>query len=335
MLFSTLSNTGRCQSAPNSPMLYDGAIRYQFDLLQTMPGIPMTAPPDVLAGYLYLQYLATNETRHIVDSVTALMTYSDTLKTLTKYLYELDDYDPVLFNRFLFARTHGAFKVEPAYIDVMAMQGAIQNLYSDTLRTAMLTYSDIIARVRINSTRKKIDTLAAVAHYDIVVNATILETLKGQKVPSCIGIGTSVKSGKNQTQQSGDSTSVMTGYSVSTPADSGACIEWEYSPEWPQFIQLHTDQGIGMLVNSDGSDWIKSDSEYIVFLSFMDLGHDSSSDYKTLYSCASEYGHSKGMYAVSAGIVQDAYNDFGCGVFLPRSVFTACLRQRIYNILHF
>jgi hypothetical protein len=312
---------------------YDGAIEYRFDLMQTAPFIPLSAPPDVLAGYMYFQYLATNYDTRTIDSAFSLLSYSDTLKALVKYLYQLDDFDAVLYHRFIYSRTHGVFKSMPAHLTEIQLYPQVDKLYPDTLRTAMLLRSDIIARVRVNSRRLKVDTLSRVCRHDLLVNATIIDPVKGRKIPTCLTDPLRAQAKHTQPLED-DSTWVLAGYSTGILADSGGCLQWEYSPEGLMGVERHghTLYGGSNIVNSDGSDWIQPDSEYVVFLHLVDYGYDTANDYCTVWNLP--YGSVAGMYKVSSGIVQDPKDDFGFGANQGVADFVAGLRRRIYEIKH-
>ena len=318
--------------ASRNRIKYDGALEYHFNLMQSMPTIPLGAPPDVTAGYLYLQYLAENYSTHSIDSAFSRMTYSDTLKTLVKYIYELDDYDPVTFHRFLYSHIPSVLR-KPAYISEVALQHQARILYPDSERTQFLTWTDVIAHVTVTGTMHHYDTAVQFSHHRVLVNAQILDLVKGQTVPSCL-FWELITHSKRQTPLEDDSTEVLEGPSGPVPSDSGACVQWEYGADGLMRGDPHGDLHTHELhiVNADGSDWVQTGKEYIVFLRLNDYGYDTATDFCTIWN--SSYGAYAGMYPVVSGQVQDPYDDFGFGPNLPVADFMTALRNKVYSIEH-
>ena len=89
------------------------------------------------------------------------------------------------------------------------------------------------------------------------------------------------------------------------------------------------------LVDSSGT-WIKPDSEYIVFLSLIQIKSDSSYSYFTVQPLWGGFGSTAGMYPVRGGIVVDPHDDFGIGAASGLSVtdWKSRLRARIHKLIN-
>jgi hypothetical protein len=113
-------------------------------------------------------------------------------------------------------------------------------------------------------------------------------------------------------------------------ADSGSCLMFEYSPDWSK-MPLDDTWGpkYDPLYDSVNVEWIKPDSEYIVFLRLVNVGVTTTSNLFTIYPTMQGLGTSACMYPINNGIVQNANNDFGFGANASVADFIAAIRQRI------
>jgi len=73
----------------------------RYPIISNIPPITTSMPYEILQGYIYIdslmRYTTPNMTDSLIDSWT---TMNDTLKYTMKYLYELEDYNPVIFRQY-------------------------------------------------------------------------------------------------------------------------------------------------------------------------------------------------------------------------------------------
>ncbi|HET6402190.1 MAG TPA: hypothetical protein VFH95_12445 [Candidatus Kapabacteria bacterium] len=285
-------------------------------VIQSFPPLNSGMPLNVMEGYIYYDSICRNASWQSVDSFANQLTYSDTLANALKYLYVMDDYDPVTFSQWLRVTpsiTH--YKTAPGFLYTQLL-GKAASTVPDTLRTAMLSGADYIAHVKITSLQNFADTALPAFQDEVIVSCQVLDTLKGKIYPPCPEMITSREKGM---------------HAASLPD----CLQFYYSPSAPRKA-LTGDVLTGWeprLKDSLGNPWITADQEYIVFLTIRSLGNDTSNFYMTVHSAKFNSSVS-GMYPIVDGVVQDQNDDFGFGANLPLADFIAALRNRIYTLTH-
>ncbi|HZV13327.1 MAG TPA: hypothetical protein VFA55_08930 [Candidatus Kapabacteria bacterium] len=298
-------------------------LRYKLPYLTSYPPLNSGMPFDVMVGYIYGDSLARYAGLKATDNAIANMYYADTIRELAKYMYELDDYNPVNF--YLWGRTDPLrrFKwISPMYVRIQSCE-RMETVFPDSLRTADISWADYIADVHVNYTIEGVDFGSpGLRLHPVKVDCTVLDPIKGQVFPP--PIPDNIYSA-HEVKHQGSST-------VSIPGDT---IQFEYTMEWDRTNHgedaLFGDSTLGNI--KTGARWIQPDSEYIVFLSFVGLGQDHSGAYCSLYP-ESIIGTNSGMYPVRDGKVYDIRNDFGFGTGLTVAQFKSALRAKIYSITH-
>lgn len=315
----------------NAQPSYGGLLVYRFPLLTTFPPVTPDMPEDVRRTYLFGDSIARTIGIMEEEHEKRQLTYSDSLKQAVRYLFEANDYDPVTFFQWKTTRAPNRYKQLTPGAFVQDMQNASMYVFPDSGRTGVMVSADYIAVVHVDSTREGIDSTAAFARHSIKVSTTVLDKIKGQRLPNC-----------NPAEGAG--------------AGSGNCLHFEYALEWyrHQFVVVpsdtipgdslnkyrHTQPFISILPDtslgdSTGRRWIHQDSNYVVFLS---LGwYPSGKDLNHTYSDMLPirwHGTSCGMYPIINGRVDDPTDDFGFGVGLTVQEFTTALRRKIFSITH-
>ncbi len=313
LFFTALSDVSNAQVVPQRVKSTVG-LQVNVPIIGTFPPLNMGMPFDVLLGYIYYDSLCRTMTRHAIDSFASRLTNSDTLTHALKYLYEMDDYNPVTFSQWLkVTPSLGHYKTSPGYVYTNLIRVA-SAIIPDTQRTAILSGSDFIAHVRINSIQSYDDTAQSDLQNEVIVDCAVLDTIKGDVYPPCLG--TIALHGK--------------GSRTSSIED---CLQFVYSPSSPRMAPsgdvLYS--WMPRLQDSLGNPWISVDQEYVVFLSIRGLGNDSSNFVLTIYPAMFKSSVS-GLYPIQSGVVQDTNNDFGFGANLPTADFIAALRSRIYSL---
>jgi hypothetical protein len=217
--------SGQAQSvSPNA----DGALIQRFPLPTITPPLNSGMPYDVMIGYIMGDSLARGMSRAKQDSMLRDLTYSDTLKYALKYLYEMADHDPIRFYQWgLFRPVPDLYPSSPAVLRNRIVEAAVK-LMPDSSRTAVLCSADIIAQVKVSATQGKIDTMASFAKHAVLVTSSVVEPIKGGRIPNC---QVNVKAKK------GDDRSMASALAFSDgdqPATPGACLQFEYRLEWPR-----------------------------------------------------------------------------------------------------
>lgn len=99
------------------------------------------------------------------------------------------------------------------------------------------------------------DPTASLAKDMVLVNSSILDEIKGKHIPSCYGYMKTRK--KGAMPQTSPASPIWT-YSV--PADTGSCLKFAYSPEWPA---NWLDDVVSInLIDTSGGWWVKPGKEY-------------------------------------------------------------------------
>jgi len=205
------------------------------------------------------------------------------------------------------------------------LQTNVTENFRDWAQTGQLLQCDIIADVKISDTVINENLVPEMA----VVFSTIMDPIKGKKIPSCPPI---VKSEPGRRFKS------ITYYADVDTAAQGQCLAFEYCPEWSRTaVQIGDDVRPFQNPLTDGSGWwIKPDSEYIVFLYLRRVDDDSSTQYFTVYPLSGSFGTQGAMYRVQNGHVVDPNDDFNLGGRdLPVEEWKARLRARIKALLDF
>lgn len=340
--------------SPNPPPTrppWDGALELRFPVRETCPDLSTDMPLDVLIGYIAGDSLARTLPRDWAERFRDNGTYSDTLRYALKYRYLMDDYDPIRLFQWTGQTQHrsgrsGYGTHTETLQDVMTFRARVT--YPDTQRTAVLCDAHIIARVRVTATRTKIDTNAGWAKHATLVTCTIIDPIKGKRIPNC-GIDSDIKERDRGTANTIIPPARAEGGQLAVP---GACLQFEAALEWPRNggdskPRYPSVQKIGGPSLADGfagkpGPWVQPNTEYFVFLQFRGLGGDSAlnasgqlTDYHfaTLFPIA-WFGYTCCLYPVVDGTVYDPRNDFGFGANLTPAQFAAALRSRISSIIN-
>jgi hypothetical protein len=317
--------------AMGQPKPYYGALLFSMPRDTSVPPVYAGQPPMVTTGYLWLDQAMRSYPEYTIESFFNSLTWSDTMKTFVSVFYQAQDDNPLSFFSWSAKAIHpNPYKGDPGQAQV-AFEKQIAQIAGDSGRTSSILTADIIADVMVGDTICLTDPTAYSAKDAVLVNSTILDEIKGKQIPLCVGEGMRAHRKNGATIQSSGTVPWAT-YPV--PADTGTCLQFEYSPEWPRASFWGGDQG-AILMDSSGSWWIKPGHEYIVFLNFTGIGADNTTNYFTLNPGPAALG-SGGMYPVVDGIVHDFNDDFGLGasVGLPVDIWKSRLRARINKIIN-
>ena len=304
---------------------YYGALEYKIPKLTSLPPLYSGQPSDVATAYLWLDNAMRSTTKNAVRTLIDSLQWGDSTKFLASRLYRMVDDNPVAFLQWSLRGDVPPYNFDLSYAR-LRLQNRIGTVASDNGVTGFLLAADIIADIMVQDTTCVKDPIAMIAKDAVKVDAIILDPIKGRQVPSCQALSYKEhKSGAPRPQSVAISTSAG-------PADSGSCLQFEYSPEWSRMEG--DDAGAAPLKDPSGGWWVKPNKEYIVFLYFPGIWADSSNHYFSAYPFGGDFGNQGGMYQVINGAVVDPKDDLGLGApNLPLSDWKARLRGKIQEIV--
>jgi hypothetical protein len=318
-----------------------GALEYSLPVLTAMPPVSDSMPSGIITDYLWADELMRTTTSSSITKYIYSLGYGDTLKYLAELLYTVDDNNPLSFYQWeISGWPIGGhpdypwhYKATPAQ-ERIPLENKVGYTFPDTGKAGFLLSCDIIADVSVSDTI--ISTFpGSLLPNMVLVNSTINDEIKGQKIPLCIGYDLHTRGKGKITTLSGSVTPWST-YAV--PADTGSCLMFEYSPEWQSGIFTDAPSPLTPVLSNSTGWWIKPGGEYIVFLYVHGVNGDTSNGYFTIDPFWGVFGTQGAMYRVVSGHVVDPNDDFGLGASvsggLTVSDWKTRLRARIYNILH-
>ncbi|MDX9790572.1 MAG: hypothetical protein WC313_05555 [Candidatus Kapaibacterium sp.] len=284
-----------------------GGTVYGVPQLHEIPKLNTGMPYDVLISYIALDSIAYNATYNQIYEFLARQTsMNDTMRTIMKYYYNLLDHDPILY-----------YQTEQYHdTEINVEVGTIESLYLDRLKKLSsnyhldlsLLYNRYIAHVRVRDTLHFLDTNGTSPGPGIKVivsNSTVLDLIKGQRLPECL---------PNNYPKTDE---IM---------ENEDCFTFVYAPKWGRDIG-------GMrypLLDENKQDWIKPGYEYIVFMSILNSCYENNTDYFYLRPTGSTTNSAVCMmFPVKNGMVYDPENEFGFGTNLDVITWKNMLRARI------
>jgi hypothetical protein len=303
--------------------IYDGALVYAMPILRTVPAINLSQPPSIVTDYLWLDDAFKMVKPGAIEGYIQSLSYGDTLKYLSSTLYQVVDDNPITFMRW-----EGAYpwpypyKAAPGTIRT-CVQSRFSKLAVDTNRTAFLLNADIIADIQVTDTLQNLCPSDPITPRTVVVTCSILDSIKGKYVPGCTFI---YKNHKKGAYPQGIYPPVMVD---TVPAATGTCFQFEYCPNWVRGIQTDVSYPGQIELTDSTGDWIKKDSEYVVFLNFVGLMADSTNAYYALMPAWGWFGSNDGMYPVRNGVVYDPSDDFGIGASISGGLSVAVWKSRV------
>lgn len=168
----------------------------RFPIIRSLPPLSTDMPLDILLSYIYLDSCARFDTGEtVLRKLFHWKTMNDTLKGMLTYYYKLTDYDPILFNQYLWETN---LKLRTRYV-------AALRPVADALREALLRaaphreeaqalhaalYADNILRVRVLSVDSMLGKPepSPLNPYVYRVTAEVLDTIKGRVFAACGGL---------------------------------------------------------------------------------------------------------------------------------------------------
>jgi hypothetical protein len=165
-----------------------GGTVYGVPQIHEIPKLNTGMPFDVLIGYIALDSIAYNATyNHIYEFLARQTTMNDTMRTIMKYYYNLLDHDPILFYQtadyFDTVMNVPVMTIEDLFLN------RLEKLSSNYHLELSLLYNRYIAHVIVTDTLHFLDTNGTAPGPGIkviVANSTVLDLIKGQRLPACL-----------------------------------------------------------------------------------------------------------------------------------------------------
>ncbi|MDP4220758.1 MAG: hypothetical protein Q8916_07190 [Bacteroidota bacterium] len=281
--------------------------------LTTYPPLSADMSIDVRTGYIYLDSIRRHYTRQM-DRVIAHLTYSDTMRHALKYLYELDNYSPLLFEQYCESSPSPFYYQSSGTLLRVKLMKRATSIFPDWQHIEMISSASIIAHIHVTGIDSIFNRSSIAYPNQRVVSCEIVDTIKGRHLPSC-----------------GDTFGSQRGIS---PQALSNCLRFCYSPQEPlRGSKGDVSFGDPTMTDSLGNPWVKVGADYIAFLSIYFVGSDSINLYYTI-TPLKHHTTQGSLYSVNSGHVSDPNNDMGFGVYPTLSDFVAGLRSKIYSITH-
>ncbi len=213
-------NEGRYHQ--KSKWIDSSKIKYQqcFPIIRSFPPVSAGMPDYVLESYMYIDSLLKSPDMKFRTLMWHWPCFEDTMKTLLKHLYIVNDYSPVVFNQYVNEVDYYKYrkdrkKMAMYTIDKYGNKTVVDNKekrdttdysgpyhnslktlcysfnklreikeYSDQMAYFAVLYSDYILRVKIVSVDSYIDKGASINDRTYNYRAVVLDILKGQTLPA-------------------------------------------------------------------------------------------------------------------------------------------------------
>lgn len=298
----------------------DGTQRSEsrFELL-SLPAIPeyhTDMPLDCIIGHIVLDS-ALRSTNDIVLRSFINNTSIDTLRVLARFAYAMVDYNPVLFERYnlavareLWDTLHTTHYNDGPLSILTALKSRLQ-LEAGTFRTIakdyiLLVTAPYILHIRINDVVTGMDTTRSSPTRWVNVACNVLETIKGQRLPSNCFYPAAVI-GEQHSQS------------------ALPCLLFGYPEGWTTATGFTDIPSSASTVKT-----VKAGEEYFAFLGFGTIAvHNNYYNYLIIIPNFEPTG---GLFQIKDGYVSDPGNFWGLGITPTVQQFRENLTNKINDI---
>lgn len=177
--------------------IHNNIYPFQVPIIKNIPPIDSFVPNDIYFGYRVVDSLAKLfTTEQAIAYINTLHWNSDTMKTILRYLYNLENYDFVRFNQYLYETEYnqlGRYKSNLNYLRRFLISKYLEDNIPNKMRNISIIGSNAILLVEVvkidsmkalhPSVSRNVDTLT----YDFYkATFRILDTLKGIHLPCSV-----------------------------------------------------------------------------------------------------------------------------------------------------
>lgn len=318
---------------------YTGGLVYGLPWLTDLPPVRSNQPTEISSAYAYLDLAMRLSPAGSTNRFLTNLGWGDTAKFIADYLYRVDNDNPVFFQQWESQRAHpNPYLSNPARSRVL-FTDRVAATSGDTDRTWMLLSSDIISHIHVTDTVMHSGLGGRFPDF-VVVNAQIIDQIKGKFKPSCPLLYSNKKGNKPQSIPYDSTFADSVGLAEGTIG--GKCIQFNYALGWSrraikQGVDYYDNDDSGpdnLLYDPTNGAWIKPGQDYVVFLRFIGLSGDSARQYVTVWPVTG-FGTCAGMYPVTS-TVYDPNDDFGIGASagLAPVAWKNALRARISRLVN-
>ena len=306
---------------------YHGYTYYQENLTHVSP-LSLSMPYNVILGYIGLDTVSHYVTKSQFSDFINNQNFNDTLKSIMKYFYIMNDYNPLLYINTIHYSDN--YLINPKNIRTIVLN-RVREVSDLPYLDELLLNSDFIYHIRVTDTLRRIDpSYNNSEDLQAIVTGEILDVIKGKVIPGCkdISIHYDNSLNKNNDQKL-----------QSVTATTGQCIQFEYMLDWHReksswddiSSTLLNDSGkilTPIMQDTNGVPWVIKGKEYIVFLHQLIICSDSQYSYFTIipYVLPSSTCN---IYPIENGNVNDPGNELGIGTNPSVIEFKNHIRNRI------
>lgn len=298
-----------------------------FPIIRSIPPLNTGMPAIILLSYIGTDSLLRFTTQTQLDSmILATGTLNDTIRNAAKYMYLMNNYDPVLFNQYA-----GEVAINNVSLSGGRYKSSLYNLKTnvsafiagsvvDSLRHRLFSmlFADYIIRVRILDVdsivdKRRITSVEPSTTKRYTVCATILDKIKGQVIPagSCISEETIISTISSQP-------TVSFQYLRS--------MYWNHNPDANGFrIQNDT-----ALTDANGRLQLEVGQECVVFLNLQNQLYDYENDY---FDLDVQPICSNGILPIDGGNVRDINQFWSATVSQPYSAWRNSVISLVAQIM--
>ncbi|MDX9791354.1 MAG: hypothetical protein RBT61_11025 [Candidatus Kapabacteria bacterium] len=284
-----------CQ--PNSKSYF-----VRLDNLRDIPPLSIGMPYETLIGYIAADSVCRYSRADHVNDFINRQTDGDTIRYIMKHFYWMTDYNPLLAEQYSSYYAEGRMRADFILDDLL---NYVRRNYPISYQLLLESY--YILHIRVNQTFIVDSLPGPLCRNMTVVAASLLDTIKGQIIPV-------IEEHPNNS----------VGIEDLKLQSTGANFIFNFCNQW-------TRAGKDPLDDRMGNAWIKTNTEYIVFLYPRMICQDASHFYLTIFPSGLK-SQTHGMFPIIDGNVQDLGNEFGWGTSVPLPVFKQNLQQLIDQI---
>lgn len=298
-------------------MRHYGGLIYKFPQLTHIPPLLENLPLEIQHAYKRYDNLIQSTPYHKFNAFVKTLGYQDdTLFHMIKYIYGIVDYNPIKFKLYADARDwRKIYRLSPGEVEEPLIRQIRKHSSQATVDESLIR-AHIIARALVTDTATTVDPGAGWAKTEHRITCTLIDPIKGKVLPA-LDYDATITSGAYFKK-------FLQSETTEQPAVPGAQFKFQYRLEWRR-----TDNEFGpKLADANGVPWVIKGREYIVFLQLKTI----CSGYYTLSPISGKGSHTRFMYPILDGIVQDTENDLGFGVNPTVEQCVNALRARVTTI---
>lgn len=320
------NETGVRYVSSTYPYIYNPTkdfFKIRYPIIRSIPPLSISMPYDILLSYIYSDSLCRFGYYDTLNNhFNRWTTLNDTLTGMAKYLYKMCDYNPMIFKQYTCQTYPNKKYLTSIETNQDLVSNKLKKLLPDSMNLAIYTLleSDYILHVNIVAIDSIKDTNHLYTYMDYYYNAyaTIIDTIKGQKIPQEIISDIINKNKKNNKVMTDPITVFRFQYTQHT-----LFLPWDGTVPYQKADSA--------FCTNDGSFKLYQGQEAIIFVKHKDRRVDSLADYFNLdLDCQLSYN----ALPVIDGNVRDINNVWSPNLLLNYSDWKTRVNFLINKILN-